>query len=246
MSPGRKHREPPCSPEDLPTDKTMLKLDCSGASRPQNVDASALPHTSILPLEQNNVPFQLRDTHTTVEDLPPNTILLHACNCVGRWGSGVAKDIAEAYPRAAAVYARHCRANNPETLVGRCLLIQPQPGEQRAVWIACLFTSRGYGRASARRCGRDEPDIILDQTIRALLDLRDQLDVFSNIHVGRLDRALRSDKTQVFTGNLRPNMHIYSPRFNSGRFAVPWYKTEAIVMESFGGWSGRWYVLSDR
>jgi len=91
---------------------------------------------------------------------PPNSILVHACNTVGTWGAGIALAFREKYPGHFRRYKAYCNNHNPDDLIGTCLLI---PGEQHD--IACLFTSRGYGRR------KDQPDEILAATRTALQDL---------------------------------------------------------------------------
>lgn len=57
------------------------------------------------------------------------------------------------------MYEEHCKEHG-QTLVGTCLLI---PGETHD--IACLFTSRKYGR------GKDKPEEILSATKTSVEDL---------------------------------------------------------------------------
>lgn len=90
---------------------------------------------------------------------PQRSILVHACNTVGSWGAGIAKAFRERYPAQFEIYKTHCKANGT-SLVGTCLLL---PGEQHD--IACLFTSRAYGKR------RDTPDEILAATRTAVQDL---------------------------------------------------------------------------
>lgn len=96
---------------------------------------------------------------------PLNTILVHACNAAGVWGAGIALAFREKYPEQFEVYKIHCKTYG-QSLFGTCLLIS---GEQHD--IACLFTSRGYGRR------KDSPDEILGATMTAVQDL-----VRQNVH----------------------------------------------------------------
>lgn len=273
MSTLPRKRELSTSPTALVPDEEVPKLDNPNASskRRSNVPTANTPEVDApltsLPLssqdqtyhsalssttpslKNSHTSFRLRNTQHSLGSLPPNTILLHACNCAGKSGRGVAKAIARMYPKAEAVYARHCRRNSPEALVGHCLLIQPQSGERKDVWIACLFTSRGYGKRTARQQGRDRPEVILAQTRRALLDLRGQLDKYaassSDLDVGERGELEASGETPLSARARKPEMQIYSPRFNNGLFAVPWHETEGTVVEVFAGWSGSWYILPD-
>ena len=93
---------------------------------------------------------------------PDHTILVHACNTVGSWGGGIALAFREKYPAQYRMYNALCREYGDE-LIGTCFLI---PGERHH--IACLFTSRAYGRR------KDKPAEILAATRLALQDLQRQ------------------------------------------------------------------------
>ncbi|KAG9573664.1 hypothetical protein KCU77_g14474, partial [Aureobasidium melanogenum] len=130
---------------------------------------------------------------------PNNTLLLHACNCVGSWGAGIALAFKKRYPDHFAIYEAHCKSKTPNSLLSTCLLIPPQPtGLQH--WIGCLFTSRKYGR------GKDSKDDIMDSTDSALQDMLEQL----------------GDMEQ------KPS-HIWMCKINSGSFKVPWSQTKALI-----------------
>jgi ADP-ribose 1''-phosphate phosphatase len=90
---------------------------------------------------------------------PTNTILVHACNTVGSWGGGIATVFKEKYPSQFEPYKLHCKEHG-QALIGTCLLI---PGDKHD--IACLFTSRAYGKR------KDKPDEILAATKTAVQDL---------------------------------------------------------------------------
>ncbi|CAA7261475.1 unnamed protein product [Cyclocybe aegerita] len=122
---------------------------------------------------------------------PSGSILVQACNTQGSWGAGIAIAFKEKYPAAFQQYEAHCKTHG-QALVGTCLLI---PGETHA--IACLFTSRAYGRR------KDAPADILAATQTAVQDLIDQ-----NVD----------------------GKPLHACRFNSGKFAVPWTDTEAILI----------------
>lgn len=90
---------------------------------------------------------------------PDDSILVHACNTLGSWGSGIALTFRKNYPTQFAQYQAHCLTHG-QALVGTCLLI---PGDKHD--IACLFTSRAYGKY------KDKPLEILAATRSALKDL---------------------------------------------------------------------------
>lgn len=90
---------------------------------------------------------------------PEGSILVHACNTVGSWGGGIALVFRDKYPVQFELYKAYCKEHG-QSLVGTCLLI---PGEKYD--IACLFTSRAYGKR------KDEPRQILAATKTAVQDL---------------------------------------------------------------------------
>ncbi|KAI6799733.1 hypothetical protein KC363_g2617 [Hortaea werneckii] len=54
---------------------------------------------------------------------PSNSLLIHACNCEGSWGAGIAKAFKTHCPSAYEVYHAHCISHGPEDLIGTALLI---------------------------------------------------------------------------------------------------------------------------
>lgn len=90
---------------------------------------------------------------------PEGSILVHACNTKGSWGAGIALAFRARFPEQFEAYKRRCKEKK-DALVGTCLLL---PAERYT--IACLFTSRNYGR------NKDRPDQILAATKSALQDL---------------------------------------------------------------------------
>jgi ADP-ribose 1''-phosphate phosphatase len=98
---------------------------------------------------------------------PANTILLHACNCIGSWGGGIALAFKQKFPSAFETYREHCRAHSddPRSLIGTCLIIR---GASEKYDIGCLFTSVGYGKHV------DPPPMILNATRKAVQDLMQQ------------------------------------------------------------------------
>ncbi|KAL8378015.1 hypothetical protein RB595_008621 [Gaeumannomyces hyphopodioides] len=186
--------------------------------------------------------FALSHARLAIADIPAGAVVVHATNGLGAWGSGVAAALAAAFPGAHRVYADFCAAAKArpddrwparDAVAGRCLLIPPQPADARrgspAVTIACVFTSFGYGRPDARtgKPGRDGVGVILDQTSQALADLRLQLD----------------DAAAAAAAGTGEPLVVYSPRFNSGAFKVPWERTASLIVDKFDGWDGSWIVF---
>ncbi|OAQ64054.1 ADP-ribose 1''-phosphate phosphatase [Pochonia chlamydosporia 170] len=181
--------------------------------------------------------FQLESATVPLRQLPQNTYLVHATNCIAQWGAGIAAELATIFPAACQQYKRFCNAAKqspsekwpPRSLAGKCLIIPPQESDVKAgaprIYIVCLFTSYGFGRPNdaTGKPGRDGVGKILSQTQTSLKAFREQLE------------AKSPEAAEAV---------IYSPLFNSGAFGVPWDKTSAVIKTEFDGWSGRWVVLT--
>ncbi|KAG9203855.1 ADP-ribose 1''-phosphate phosphatase [Epicoccum nigrum] len=135
-------------------------------------------------------------------DAPEDCLLVHACNTQGVWGSGIAKAFKEQYRKAYAAHRIYCtKEHNIANPVrtGTAQLLAPCDDNEQH-WIGCLFTSAKYGK------NKDKPDQILKNTGRSmqmLLELVSQVDAkVSNIRMCKI---------------------------NSGRFGVPWEKTEEVI-----------------
>ncbi|KAJ7065197.1 hypothetical protein C8F01DRAFT_1124647 [Mycena amicta] len=92
-------------------------------------------------------------------DAPPHSILIHSCNTRGSWGAGIAVAFKEKFPEAFAEYKAVCERDGA-ALLGSCLLIRGSEYD-----VACLFTSKDYGRRV------DSPEKILAATQLAMADL---------------------------------------------------------------------------
>ncbi|KAL8972701.1 MAG: hypothetical protein Q9197_002661 [Variospora fuerteventurae] len=149
---------------------------------------------------------------------PTSSILLHACNTRGHWGRGVAAAFKRFSPAAYALQHHHCTtlplpsstplAVHQRSLVGKCLLIPPKEDMSKRFWIACLFTSHGYGKK-----GIDKPEMILEATGKAVRDLGAQIEAY---------RA-GEEKKEGEMGS------CWSVRINSGLFGVEWERTREVL-----------------
>lgn len=119
-------------------------------------------------------------------EAPGGSLLVHACNAKGVWGSGIAKEFKERFPTAYKRYNQFCQNKNP--------LGAGQLFEDNGYFIGCLITSSGFANSL------DSKDAILVHTTLALKDLMSFQE-----------------------------MNIYSNKFNSGLFKVPWEETEKIL-----------------
>ncbi|OQO09349.1 hypothetical protein B0A48_04747 [Cryoendolithus antarcticus] len=138
-------------------------------------------------------------------DTPPNSILLHACNCRGSWGAGVAAMFKKKYPAAYKVHVAHCKATKAEDLLGTAQLIPPQASDVesgRSHWIACLFASVDVGKKRGSR------ESILGATGEAMQSLLKQ--------IGEVENG-------ATIGSIR------MPKINQGLFDVPWARTRAVL-----------------
>lgn len=79
-------------------------------------------------------------------DAPANSLLIHACNCKGSWGKGIAESFKRRYPAAFKVYQAHCKKTPNKQLIGTALLIPPQRNDRYQQFIGCLFTSAATGK----------------------------------------------------------------------------------------------------
>ena len=137
-------------------------------------------------------------------DAPNNSVLIHACNCEGSWGAGIAAAFKKHYPKAFQKYRAHCNESSVNELRGTAFLIEPceDDDESRKHFVGCLFTSGGKGRT------KDKPNVILERTGPTMRDLLRQIG-----NVGGGDEIAE----------------VRMCRINSGLFNVPWNKSKAIL-----------------
>jgi len=139
-------------------------------------------------------------------DAPDNNLIIHACNCVGSWGAGIAAAFKQRYPKAFDIYKEHCANHTPDSLIGTALLIPPLEDTGPRHFVGCLFTSKKFGR------GRDSPAQILSNTGPAFLDL-----------------VTAMVKYREVEGNSIHVEEIRMCQINSGLFSVPWEKSRAVI-----------------
>lgn len=126
-------------------------------------------------------------------DAPKTSMLVHSCNCKGKWNTGIAVQFKERFPRAFQEYEEICRFTEVDKLIGKALILFDS-----GYFIGCLFTSTGESHE------HDSEADILVNTASALNDL------------------IIKDWTGA---------PIHMPKINSGRFNVPWEKTEKILSD---------------
>ncbi|EPS42240.1 hypothetical protein H072_3787 [Dactylellina haptotyla CBS 200.50] len=142
--------------------------------------------------------------HGDIFAAPANSVLVHACNCVGSWGAGIALAFKQKYPAAYEVYRSHCESrSNPAGLLGTTLLIEPQLTDPGKHWIACLFASARYGKRV------DTPDMILEATDAAFEHMVNQV---ANVEKGGREIGA-----------------LHACKINSGRFGVDWERSREVL-----------------
>ena len=159
---------------------------------------------------------------------------------------GIALQLKKELPHAFKRYEERCNAAGT-SVIGQCFLIPPQRADYEVKdrlktvyshrrWVACLFTSTGYGKRNKAKGnpGRDSVPEIQRHTKTALADLRLQLEAFGPSNF--------DDTTRWRTDDEKPGK-ILAVKFNSGAFRVPWALTEALVHEVFSGFERPWHVF---
>lgn len=133
-------------------------------------------------------------------DAPEESILMHACNAQGVWGSGIAAPFKEKYPRSFTEYNKYCTQmlwNDAKYgAVGKSLITS----QENKRFVGCLMTSFSYGR------DRDSISDIIAQTYLALDNFFMEYHMLG--HTGK---------------------PIYCNKFNSGMFKVDWKETVKVL-----------------
>ncbi|CEN62564.1 hypothetical protein BJX68DRAFT_227845 [Aspergillus pseudodeflectus] len=167
-----------------------------------------------------STPSKVEEIEGDLFTAPEGAALIHACNCKGSWGAGIALEFKKRYPAAFRVYKSFCDdfQKNPHYLTttqpsvgdvqvqlpeGHTLIIPPQPEDYekssgKKHWIICLFTSYGLGGTLS------SPAEVLRNTETALADL----------------------KTQLHESQYAEIAGLYACRINSGLFKVDWNLTK--------------------
>ncbi|KAL4795697.1 hypothetical protein BDV19DRAFT_378671 [Aspergillus venezuelensis] len=177
-------------------------------------------------------------------DAQDGAALIHACNCEGKWGKGIAKAFKKRYPAAFKIYKTHCdkykkktdtfrevdppeeavsastgrSVRHPRTRVqlpeGTALIIKPQQEDYEKE-----PKKRNHWIIclfTSRGYGKnvDNPDTVLQNTELAITDLEEQL------------LALESMQAQSGEAGIK---ELRACRINAGNFDVPWNQTKRIL-----------------
>ncbi|KAK3387707.1 hypothetical protein B0H63DRAFT_542061 [Podospora didyma] len=183
------------------------------STSPDSTSSSDIPATGLsTPKPKPPSTLRIVDQVGDLFDAPEKSGLIHACNCVGSWGAGIAKTFKDLYPEEYLVYHSWCEQSLSQYLVGTALLIAPREkkDKKKKHYIGCLFTSKRGGKQ------RDKPDQIPSQTGPAMRDLLRQI------------AEARSKGKDI--------AEVRMCLINSGVFAVPWDQTKKVLetLEVFG------------
>lgn len=194
------------SPEgDQPEGNKRVKAEVKPPTKSNETNTSDTKPEAASTMTQR---LQIEEEIGDIFSAPPNTLLIHACNCEGSWGAGIALAFKKSYPDGYEVYADHCDQHEAKDLFGAALLIPPpdDADNESKHFVGCLFTSRSKGRK------KDSPARILGATGPAMRDLLEQVKEWNA-------KAEESERV----GEVR------MCQINSGLFAVPWTKTKAVL-----------------
>lgn len=138
-------------------------------------------------------------------DAPERSIIVHACNAKGSWNAGIAAEFKNRYPYALKDYEGFCQEDR-YSIVGHSGSSMWHISEPHHVWW--LITSSGYG--SER-------------------DSKEQIKINTTLALYHMCRRVNEHRkwTETKEGDI---IEVYSNKFNSGLFQVPWEETELILL----------------
>lgn len=113
----------------------------------------------------DSVKFEIKYVNGSLFNASDDTLLVHACNAKGVWGSGIAAEFKKRYPEEFEVYSEYCLSKKNDDALGMGLHLGN---------VGCLITSSGYAG------GLDSKDEILVHTTLALDDLCFQIEESGN------------------------------------------------------------------
>jgi len=157
-------------------------------------------------VEKGNKLIALHKAIGNIFDAPENSVIVHACNCQGEWGAGMALAVKTRYPGAFEVYREYCNElknyGKEHLLRGDAILIPCRNKDGILHYIGCLFTSNRYGRY------KDTPSYILRNT--------------------RLSMQVLCYKISEINSSSGIS-EIRMCKINSNFFGVPWPHTELLL-----------------
>lgn len=137
-------------------------------------------------------------------DASRGSILVHGCNSQGMWGSGIARPFRDNYPEAFLEYNEFCKYHN-DHFGSACGQSGIYEGEKTLKHkVAWIITSHNYGQY------KDSPERIKINTTLALAQF------------------CQNVSATYYNDSGNP-IEVYSNKFNSGLFNVPWESSELIL-----------------
>lgn len=125
---------------------------------------------------------------------PSTQLLVHACNCQGVWGSGIAKEFKRRFPNEFVLYNTWTCVSG---YVGTSLIINR---------IGCLFTSKDFGLFI------DPPEFILANTEEAMKDLLNKTTM--DLAMPKINSGLFKvpwEDTEKILKQFNRDIYIYDP-----------------------------------
>lgn len=133
-------------------------------------------------------------------EAPPGSVLVHACNAQGVWGSGIAAEFKKRFPKSFEEYRRFCESHSPRSdAVGQYF--------ESSEGIVCLITSENYGDKV------DPPGRILENTLKALAQLVREQGLRCNVHSNKFNSGLFNVPWEFTEAAIRVSYDLstYSP-----------------------------------
>jgi len=132
-------------------------------------------------------------------DAPKHSIIIHSCNAQGVWGAGIAAEFKKRYPYSYSGYYEQCKEDY--NVLGTGDLSWNDTREDH--WVGWIIVSSGYGKS---------------------LDSQDSINVNTTLALFNLCKNIYSYHPKSQT-----TITVYSNKFNSGLFGIPWEGTEFIL-----------------
>ena len=113
-----------------------------------------------------------------------------------------------------------------------------------------MFTSKGYGKLTNYKPGKDKPERILENTRKTLEDLKRQMEEYDGDNgtkggevgegAGEQETSDKGEEvgSKIKAGQNAAQQHmrpLFSCKFNSGSFGVEWEDTRKVIEEVFEG-----------
>jgi ADP-ribose 1''-phosphate phosphatase len=200
------------------------------------------------PQEKEPDDLQITESTDDIFAAPPNTLLIHACNCDGSWGAGIAAAFKARYPKAYEVHADYCDEYGT-ALIESAQLIPPVDAFEAEI--------------TATATAEDEDEVTPDDALQFNIPSTTKHNnpstqnnvpakhfigcLFTSRHYGRRrdspSRILSATapamvdllrKVREWNAECEAGEEIREVRMckiNSGLFAVPWAKTRRVLEE---------------